>query len=156
MAKSDGDRSGGEYYYYKDYNGNYFINTTEQYNALYQTDYGTVHFSFVPASGAPFPDKDVYMIGRFDGNAENDSTRMVWNAGRGRYERSFFMKQGFYNYAYVTVDRNDPAMKPSFAPTEGNHIDTENSYMILVYYRPLGARADELVGISRFNSVNGK
>jgi hypothetical protein len=45
-------------------------------------------------------------------------------------------------------------MKPSFAQTEGNHIDTENNYLILVYFRRLGARADELVGISRFNSVN--
>jgi hypothetical protein len=153
IAKPDGDRSTLEYFFYKDYNGNYFINTTEQYNALYQTDYATVHFSFVPAGGAAFPDKDVYMIGRFNGNAPNDSTRMVWNAGRGRYERSFFMKEGFYNYAYVTVDKSDPAAKASFAQTEGNHIDTENNYMILVYYRALGARADELVGITRFNSL---
>jgi hypothetical protein len=54
----------------------------------------------------------------------------------------------------VTVDKSDATMKPSFAQTEGNHIDTENGYMILVYYRPLSARADELVGITRFNSVN--
>jgi hypothetical protein len=79
---------------------------------------------------------------------------MVWNADKGRYERSFFMKEGYYNYAYVTVDKSDPTMKPSFAQTEGNHIDTENNYLILVYYRAPGARADELVGINRFNSIN--
>ena len=154
IAKPDGDRSQKEYFFYKDNNGNYFINTTEQYNPLYQTDFATVHFSFTPGGGAAFPDKDVYMIGRFNGDAPNDSTRMAWNADKGRYERSFFMKQGYYNYAYVTVDRSDPAMKPSFAQTEGNHIDTENSYLILVYYRAPGARADELVGINRFNSLN--
>ena len=156
IAKPDGDRSMREYYYYKDLNGNFIINTTEQYNPLWQTDYATVHFSFVPVNGAAFPDKDVYMIGRFDGNGLNDSTRMTWNADRSRYERSFFLKEGYYSYAYVTVDRSDAAMKPSFAQTEGNHIDTENNYMILVYYRALGARADELVGISRFNSLNAK
>ena len=79
---------------------------------------------------------------------------MTWNADKGRYERSYFLKEGYYSYCYVTVDRSDALMKPSFAQTEGNHIDTENSYLILVYYRALGARADELVGLSRFNSVN--
>lgn len=154
VAKPDGDRSQKEYYYYKDLNGNYLLNTTEQYNPLWQTDYATVHFSFVPATGTAFPDKDVYMIGRFSGGGLNDSTRMTWNPDKGRYERAFFLKEGYYSYAYVTVDKSDAAMKPSFAQTEGNHIDTENNYLILVYYRPLGARADELVGISRFNSIN--
>ena len=154
LAKPDGDRSTKEYYYYKDLNGNYYINTTEQYNPLYQTDYATVHFTFVPAGGQPIPDKDVYMIGKFTGSLLTDSNRMTWNGDKGRYERSFFLKQGYYSYCYVTVDKSDPAMKPSFAQTEGNHIDTENNYLILVYFRRLGARADELVGISRFNSVN--
>lgn len=154
IAKPDGDRSMKEYYYYKDLNGNFYLNTTEQYNPLWQTDYATVHFSFVPATGEPFPDKDVYMIGRFSGGGLNDSTRMTWNPDKGRYERAFFIKEGYYSYAYVTVDKSDAMMKPSFTQTEGNHIDTENNYLILVYYRPLGARADELVGISRFNSIN--
>ena len=154
VAKPDGDRSTKEYYYYKDLNGNYYLNTTEQYNPLYQTDYATVHFSYVPGGGQAIPDKDVYMIGKFAGSLLTDSNRMSWNADKGRYERSFLLKQGYYSYCYVTVDKSDPAMKPSFVQTEGNHIDTENSYVILIYYRPLGARADELVGISRFNSVN--
>jgi hypothetical protein len=54
----------------------------------------------------------------------------------------------------VTVDKSDATMKPTFTFTEGNHIETENSYMILVYYRALGARADELVGFTKFNSLN--
>lgn len=154
VAKPDGDRSNKEYYYYKDINGNFYINTTEQYTASFQADYATVHFSFVPNGGEAFPDKDVYVIGRYWGCGPGDSTRMTWNPDKRRYERSFFLKQGFYNYCYVTVDKSDATMKPTFAQTEGNHIDTENSYMILVYYRPLSARADELVGITRFNSVN--
>ena len=156
LAKPDGDRSGAGYYYYKDYNGNYLLQTTEQYNPLWQTDYATVHFSFVPAGGAAFTDKDVYLLGKFNGGALNDSSRMVFNPDKGRYERSFFMKMGYYSYSYVTVDKSDAAMKPSFAFTEGNHVETENNYMILVYYRALGARADELVGITRLNSITAK
>jgi hypothetical protein len=154
IVKPDGDRSGKEYFFYGDYDGNFVLKTTEQYNPLFQTDYATVHFSFVPAGGAAFEGRDVYLLGKFTGGGLNDSTRMVFNPDKGRYERSFFMKQGYYSYSYVTVDKSDPNMKPSFAQTEGNHEETENNYMILVYYRALGSRTDELVGITRFNTLN--
>src|ERR1700722_11236776 len=154
IVKPDGDRSGKEYFFYGDFDGNFILKTTEQYNPLFQTDYATVHFSFVPAGGAAFDGRDVYLLGRFTGGGLNDSTRMVFNPEKGRYERSFFMKQGYYSYSYVTVDKSDPNMKPTFAQTEGNHEETENNYMILVYYRALGSRTDELVGITRFNTLN--
>jgi hypothetical protein len=154
FIKPDADRSGKEYFYYADYNGNFILKTTEQYNPLFQTDYATVHFSFIPAGGMAFEGKDVYMMGRFTGGGLNDSSRMVFNPDKGRYERAFFMKQGYYSYCYVTVDKSDPNMKPSFIQTEGNHLETENNYMILVYYRALGSRTDEIVGITRFNTLN--
>ena len=154
IAKPDPELSHREYYFFQDWNGRFSIRMTESYNPLFQADYATVHFSFLPPGGAAFPDKDVYLLGRFTGGGLNDSTRMVFNPDKGRYERSFFMKMGYYSYSYVTVDKNDPAMKPSFTETEGNHLETENDYMILVYYRALGSRADELVGMARFNSLN--
>jgi len=156
IAKPDVDKSQRAYYFYKDYNGNYFIQTTESYNPLFQTDYATVRFSFVPPGNSPFPDKDVYLLAKFSDGGLNDSTRMLFSTERGRYEAAFLLKQGYYSYSYVTIDRADPDRKASFEFTEGNHQETENDYMILVYYRALGARADELVGISRFNSLNGK
>ncbi len=55
---------------------------------------------------------------------------------------------------YVTVDRDDPKRSASFAQTEGNLWETENEYLILVYYRPLAGRADELIGYTRLNSLN--
>jgi Domain of unknown function (DUF5103) len=156
FAKPDGDRSAMNYYFYQDYNGGYFIQTTESLDPFYQTDYARVHFSYIPPGNAPYPDKDIYLLGKFTGYGLNDSTRMAFNAGKGRYEVSFFMKQGVYSYSYVTIDRNDPGRNASFVYTEGNHLETENDYMILVYYRALGAQADELIGRSTFNSLNGK
>ncbi len=55
---------------------------------------------------------------------------------------------------YITKDLN--GRNPSFDLTEGNYWDTENNYTILVYYRPLGGRADELVGYTRVNSLMGR
>ena len=48
FVKPDMDRSQPGYYFYKDINGQYYIQTTESINPFWQTDYATVHFSFVP------------------------------------------------------------------------------------------------------------
>jgi hypothetical protein len=154
FMKPDGDRAHLGYYFYKDYDGFYYIQTTESINPLYQTDYARVHFSYVPQGKTPYPDKDVYVLGQFTGGGFNDSTRMIFNPEKGKYEASFLMKQGYYSYCYVTIDHADPDRKASFDLTEGNHLETENNYMILVYYRAPAARADELVGITRFSSLN--
>lgn len=158
FMKPDGDRSTQNYTFYKDYNGYFFIQTTESLNPFYQTDYARVRFSYIPPGNTPYPDKDIYILGQFNGGliggALNDSTKMVFNAEKGRYELSFLLKQGYYSYSYVTIDRNDPDRKAAFDFTEGNHSETENDYTILVYYRAPGARADELVGINRFSSLS--
>ncbi|HMH32810.1 MAG TPA: DUF5103 domain-containing protein [Puia sp.] len=152
-VKPDVDRSRQSYYYYNDVNGQYYIQTTESINPLWQTDYARVRFSFVPPGSIPFPDKDVYLLGKFTDYQLSDSTKMEFNVGRGMYEASALLKMGYYNYAYVTVNHDDSLRKPSFDFTEGNNMETENEYTILVYYRELGGRADQLVGRATLNSL---
>jgi hypothetical protein len=156
LLRPDGDRSALAYAYYADLNGAYFIQTTESIDVNYQGDYASVLFGFAPKDKAAFPNKDLYLVSRFTGGVLTDSAKMVFNPDNGRYERRFFLKMGYYSFCYVTVDRSDPDRKPSFALTEGNHVETSNDYLILVYYRsPLG-RGDDLIGISKFNSRTGK
>ena len=156
FLQPDQDRSGQGYIFFNDINGWYYIQTTESINPLWQTDYGTVHFSFVPYRRAEFPDKDVYLLGQLTDYALTDSIKMKFNADKGMYETAVLLKQGYYNYMYITVDKNDSTHKPSFEFTEGNAMETENDYTILVYYRPIGGRADQLVALARLNSLNGK
>jgi hypothetical protein len=153
-AKPDKDRSGLPYYFYSDNNGKYYIQTTDLVDPNWQGDYGRVRFVFVPTDNTPFEDKDLYILGEFTSYQLNDQTRMIFNPANGAYEGSVLMKMGFYNYAYVTVNRNQPHSLPSFEFTEGNHFETENNYDILVYYRSLGGRNDQLVGIYSTNSMN--
>ena len=67
---------------------------------------------------------------------------MVYNADTGRYETSFKLKQGFYNYKYV-VENKDGSLDEG--RISGNFWQTENDYSVLVYYRDLGARYDRLI-----------
>jgi Domain of unknown function (DUF5103) len=154
IMKPDKDRSGLSYYFYTDNNGQYYIQTTDGVDPNWESDYGRVRFIYVPPDNAPLDGKDLYLLGEFTGYKLNEASRMTFNPASGAYEGSALLKMGFYNYAYVTVNKGDSHSTPSFEMTEGNHFETENNYDILVYYRPLGGRSDQLVGIYSMNTMN--
>jgi hypothetical protein len=112
-----------------------------------------VNFSFVPPNNTPFADKDVFVFGGLNNYDLRDQSKMVYNADKGVYETSLFLKQGYYDYMYVTIDKKDGKRKAVFDVTEGNLWETENEYMIIVYYRELAGRADRLIGVARVNSL---
>jgi hypothetical protein len=140
---------------FRDYNGAYFIETTDIQNPWWQSDYATVHFTFAPAGNIPFPDKKVFVVGEMNSYNLHDTSAMTYNAERGVYEKSLVLKQGYYSYTYVTKDiRSGRSTTVQSESVGGNSIETENDYTILVYYRPLAGRHDELVGYTTINSLN--
>lgn len=153
FVRPDIDRSTQRFNFYRDANGRFYLQPTESISPLWQSDYATVHFSFVPPGNRPFPGKDVFLFGELTDYNLDDSAKMQYNAEKGIYETSLFLKQGYYDYMYVTTDNDDPKHIASFAETEGNLWESENEYTILVYYRPLAGRVDELIGLTRLNSL---
>jgi len=152
--RPDGERQQQLYVYYRDLNGRYSIETTDNVNTLWETDYAYVHFSYFPPGNKPYEGKNVYLLGELTQYGLDDDSKMVFNPDKGGYEKTLFLKQGFYNYSYVTVPEKAQAGQPlSYENTEGNYWGTENSYMILVYYRPFGGRADELIGYASVSSL---
>ena len=81
---------------------------------------------------------------------------MHFNAEKGVYETAILLKQGYYDVGYATLENKEGKNVFTFDETEGNYWETENNYTILVYYRPLGGRWDQLVGLSRINSLTGR
>ncbi len=146
-------RSGIRYQFFRDINGAFQFGNLENINPYWQSDYALVNFTFLPQDGYK-EDMDYYLFGEFTGYQINDETRMKWNSEFNWLEAAMLLKNGFYNYAYVSVPKNDKSALPSFAFTEGNRWETENNYRIMVYYRPFGARSDELIGVTEINSLN--
>jgi len=155
FVKPDADRSQQRFNFFRDMNGAYRIETTESINPLWQGDYATVHFSFVPP-GNTLMTRDIFLLGKLTDYNLNDSAKMKFNVEKGVYEKTLFLKQGYYDYSYVTIDPGDPKHVAGFDLTEGNYWETENEYTILVYYRGLAERYDELIGITRVNSLSGR
>jgi len=156
FVKPDVDRSGQRFNFYRDANGRYALSTSENLDPLFQSDYATVRFTFIPPGNQPYADKDVYLLGQLDDYNLDPDAKMTYNAEKGVYETSLFLKQGYFDYMYVTVDRNNPKARPTFDGTEGNLWETENEYMILVYYRQLAGRADELIGFTKLSSLTNR
>ncbi len=149
----DADRSAQRYVYFRDLNGMYLVETYETINPYWQGDFATVHFSLAAPNATPYADKDIYLAGQLTNYEFNDKTKMVFNAEKGVYEVTAYLKQGYYNYTYIAVDKNNPADRRDL---EGDYWETENSYTILMYYKSFTDRADQLIGVGKINSRTDK
>jgi hypothetical protein len=149
FMKTDIDRNAQRYVYYQDLNGLYQATTYETINPYWQGDYATVHFSYVSPSQAAYPGKDLYLIGQLTDYQLSDANKMNFNDTKGIYEGTQFLKQGYYDYSYLLVDKEDPAQRVEL---EGNYWETENTYTILVYYKSFTDQSDQLIGIAKVSS----
>ncbi|MDQ6815488.1 MAG: DUF5103 domain-containing protein [Bacteroidota bacterium] len=152
----DPERTQMRYLKFTDYNGFYFIESTEVSNPWWQTDYATVHFTFMPRNNVPYPGKNVFVVGEMNHYNLNDTSAMIYNAAKGVYETTLYLKQGYYSYTYVTKDTRSTTSVASVEETDGNYWETENDYTVLIYYRSLSGRHDELIGVSTINSLQSR
>ncbi len=151
----DGSRVNQRYIFFRDLNGFFEISGSDVDNAWWQGDYAEVKFSYIPAGNIPFPDRDVFIVGKFAENAPLDSSKLQYNAEAGVYEKKLWLKQGYYTYNYATKEIKKKKAALEFNQTEGNYWETENDYTVLVYYRSFSGRHDELVGYTTVNSRTG-
>jgi len=77
---------------------------------------------------------------------------MIYNYRTKAYQLRMMLKQGYYNYWYVLLNDDNP--KPDASYFEGSHYQTENDYMILVYFHSMSSTYDRLVGFNVLNSNN--
>ncbi|QQS51981.1 MAG: DUF5103 domain-containing protein [Bacteroidota bacterium] len=139
--KTDGLRGQEGYFAKVDFDGNFYIWNQESHDdEMLDADYAWVHFTL--ETGYPFP-AEVYVDGSFS-LWQYDRNNMTYNSERGIYELNLLLKQGIYNYRYVTKEYNNQLVYSDL--TEGNHYETGNSYQAFLYYRQPGERNDRLVG----------
>ena len=140
-------RKGSPYTYFPDVNGNFVITAIDREDMDVEADYSQVHFSLAINE---IKDRDVYVYGNYNNYALEDLNRMEYNPETRNYECTFRLKQGFYNYKYVTMDDDGNFDENAIS---GSYWETENNYKVLAYYRDLGTRYDRLIGFGEINSV---
>lgn len=135
-------RSGSDYLYDQTQHGRFFIREYNSRDSDIEADYIMVHFTL---DASEMPEKAVFIDGDFTYRRFDPSSRMFYNPSTDRYEGSFLLKQGAYNYQYLTIKPGDRSGDTS--TIEGDKWQTVNEYVIKVYHRRRGERFDRLIGI---------
>lgn len=121
----------------------------DPFNHDLSAEYAFVHFALY--ANQPL-DEDVYWVGKITDWQRKPAYKMTYNPATSCYEGRFFLKQGFYEYAYALGTGPSPNPALDLGEFEGNWWETENTYTILIYYRPFGSRYDQVIGWREFSS----
>ncbi|WP_405609063.1 DUF5103 domain-containing protein [Polaribacter sp. Asnod1-A03] len=130
------------YKYNPDINGQFVIRTLEADDSETEADYVSMHFSL--NTEEPFANKEVYIYGAFNDFKLTDENRMLYNYEEKAYNGNLILKQGFYNYTFVTLDNNQTVDTNEI---NGSFYQTENEYTVIVYYKPFGSFYERVAGI---------
>lgn len=141
--KPDLPRDGAPHIFIEDLNGAYVIQAFETANSQVDPEYVWVRF-LLKMNPLPSGQKP-YVFGGLTDWSLHPAYQMEYDYEQGGYSTMLLLKQGFYHYQYA-VDNKGVA---DLGVLEGDHFDTQNTYQLLVYYRPFGGRYDQLIGIGR-------
>jgi hypothetical protein len=149
LAPSE-NRESKPYFYWQDFNGKYYIAAQEGREPETDADYVYVYFTL--PSVYEVEGGKMYISGSLSNWTFGNDNLMTFNPEQGQYECTMLLKQGWYNYEYVFLrdgEKNSVASK-----FEGSHYETENDYMVIVYYRNPQGRYDRVIGTATINTLN--
>lgn len=149
MDKGAG-KEGMPYLTEEDADGQWIVNCEKTDYVDVEAEYMWVHF-MLPVS-QPVMDGMVFIGGDMCYNRFGAENMMMYDAEHKCYRGMIYLKQGGYNYMYYVVKNHgvlqtrDSQVKASLLELEGSHWQTQNEYVVEVYYRSFGGRYDRLVG----------
>jgi hypothetical protein len=138
------------YFYWKDFNGKYYIAFQEGKKPDTEADYVYVYFTL--PSDQMISDGNIYVSGGLNNWAFDKNNLMSYNSERREYECTMLLKQGWYNYEYVYLKKGE--INGTSTLFEGSHYETENDYTVLIYYRNPRDRYDRVIGSETVNTLN--
>lgn len=130
------------YRYSPDINGQFVIRTIEANHSDSEADYAMMHFSI--AADTPFVNNTIHIYGAFNNFEIEEDTKLYYNEAQKIYEGNLLLKQGFYNYTFVGVTKDN---RINTRLVRGSFFETENEYTVIAYYKPLGGFYDRVIGV---------
>ncbi len=136
------------YTYNPDINGNFVVRNVDAENQDIEAEYVRMHFNlqFYEDLG----DRELHVYGNFNNWTIDGTTYLKYNAKTDSYTNARLLKQGYYNYKYVIVNRDGSIDEGAVG---GDFWQTENDYTVIAYFRDLGARYDRIIGTGYANST---
>jgi len=147
----DHERTNDIYELNPDINGEFLINSNNNYDFDIENDYARVHFNL--KINIFDKNNNVYLLGRFNNFIANENYKLKYDEKKESYQGSFLFKQGFYNYKYGYTNLLIPNTINYF---EGNFWQTENLYTILIFHKKNNEKYFKLIGERSIKSLNIK
>lgn len=143
--KPDVSRNNSTYSYDRTQNGRFKIDEFNSTDPDLSADYVMVHFSLEPGD---WQNGRIFVDGDFTQHRFDERNLMKYDFNDGLYHADIPLKQGSYNYQYVYIP--DSGKFITTRPIEGNKYETQNEYLIEVFYRSPLSRGDRLIGTYQF------
>jgi Domain of unknown function (DUF5103) len=130
-----------------DINGHFFIRNDLGNESSIESEYVWIHFSLA----MPFiQETEVLLEGHYF-NMLTTPVVLKYNEVSRMYEAKVLMKQGLYDYRYLTTDAYSTL--PVTNTTEGNSAGTENTYFVIVYNSDRQTGQDRVIAIKAMSST---
>jgi hypothetical protein len=141
-------REDKQYFFDEDLNGQFLIARENDDDPDRDADYVYVYFTLPVAQ--EITNGSVYVSGALTNWEYIYGNKMVYNPTNHWYEATLLLKQGWYNYEFNFIpDGQNIPLNEMF---EGSHYETENDYLVLVYFRDPQLRYDRLVNAITANT----
>ena len=143
--KKDFSRNINRYFNNYDLNGKQQLFNERSNNSEYESEYIMVDFHL------KYPyDKsnDIYVYGAISNWEYQEKFRLKFDEELQLYTTRALLKQGYYDYQYKIKNKYNEN------EIEGNYFETKNEYTIYVYYKPIWARYEKIIGINKITSNN--
>ncbi|ALO17412.1 hypothetical protein L21SP5_03819 [Salinivirga cyanobacteriivorans] len=139
-----------QYEHHQDLNGMFYIDKSNSMTPNLDADYVNVYFTLDVET--PILTGQVFVFGELTNYTFSSRNVMSYNPRKKQYELRLKLKQGYYDYQYVVLERhNDNA--PDFSYIEGDKWQTNNDYLIYVYHKDLYKGYSKVVGFKTLRTT---
>jgi len=150
LLRREESRAKDVYHFEHDINGQLLIQNNDGNKKNIEADYCWVYFfishKFISIDGG------VFIMGELTNWQFNTENKLTYNFKKQGFEGKLLLKQGYYNYQYVSLNENRSIA--DFSLFEGNHFETTNDYTISVYYKEPGTYFHQLIGYQKISAPN--
>lgn len=136
------------YTYNPDINGGFVVRNIDASNSDIEAEYVWVHFRL---NVQEINNKEIHIYGNFNDYVVDESTKLTFDSNIMAYTGKLLLKQGFYNFKYVTTDKKGNINEGEIS---GNFDTTENEYTVVVYYKSPSDLCERVIGLGKASSTN--
>lgn len=134
---------------YKDNNGWNLTLTRNINDADITSAYVSTYF-YLDASPGLKQGEAIYVFGGLSNWEIQERCRLQYLKEEGVYYANMLLKQGYYDYKYA-ISEGPGSHEVNTTRLEGSHYETENRYLVLVYYQDPFRNLFKLVGARQLN-----